>query len=517
MKTIVEIIALAMFAWTQSAQADIHGFDIKFNPRGGFEVRQAGTLISHNSMFLCMEPPWNTHWFYADKHHPLVTPLPDGLEIKTDPDHPSPFNLESYKLTILSPTTWRISVRGKLTQDVPAFIEHVPISIPEELMAGAKITIGDKTVDITDPPMPPSTPFADCIIRGRTYDLRIRVLKGSHYVLHDRREKPYLGQKTFILLPPKRLDIQKDQLFEQELEFTVTPKPANTSSSAQTPPPVSAVLKTAGFFGAADHTLSLVDIVRQGPPDSARFTWADYDKLLAEITRPRYRVLPLKDFAADATTDKVVVGLRHDIDSHPEKAMTMADLETKAGVRSSYFFLHSASYYGIVKDGVMIRNAAIDDLAKQLHDRGFEIGIHTDLFTLMWDYQFQPTAFIREEIAYYKTLDIPVVGAAAHGNATVIGKSVNNMWMFSEFNKKGEIIVNGKIYEYGNHSIADYGLAYEGYHLKHDAYTGDIDERFRGKPVEDMIAYIASLPPGSRLIILTHPEHWGGASGALTR
>lgn len=511
MKTIMGILSLLLLVLSHPAQADMHGFEVRFNPRGGFEVKQAGTLISHNSMFLCMEPPWNTHWFYADKHHPIVTPLPNGVEVKTDPDHPSPFNLESYKLTILSPTTYRISVRGKLTQDVPAFIEHIPISIPEELMVGAKITCGDKTVDLADfadTPMPSTTPFADCLIRGRTHDLRIRILKGSHYVMHDRREKPYLGQKTFILLPSQRLNIQKDQLFEQEIEFTVTPKPANTSSSTQ-PQPVPAVFKTSGFFGAADHTLSLADIVKAGPPDSARFTWADYDKFLAEITKPRYRALPLKDFAADATTDKIVVGLRHDIDSHPEKALTMADLETRTGMRSSYFLLHSASYYGIVKDGVMIRNAAIDDLAKQLHDRGFEIGIHTDLFTLMWDHQFQPAAFIREEIAYYKTLDIPVVGAAAHGNATVIGKGVNNMWMFSEFNKKGEIIVNGKIYEYGNHPIADYGLTYEGYHLRHDAYTGDIDQRFRDKPVEDMIAYIASLPPGSRLIILTHPEHWG--------
>ncbi|MHB1156126.1 MAG: hypothetical protein ACYC26_04730 [Phycisphaerales bacterium] len=511
MKTIAGLIGLVMLAHAHAAPADIQGFEVRFNPRGGFEVRQAGAIISHNSMFLCMEPPWNTHWFYADKHHPIITTLSDGVEVKTDPDHPSPFNLESYKLTILSPTTWRISVRGKLTQDVPAFIEHVPISIPEALMAGAKITFGDKTVDLADfadQPMPPSAPFADCIIRGKTHDLRIHIIKGSHYVMHDRRDKPYLGQKTFILLPPKRLDIQKDQLFEQEIEFTVTSRPANTSTSAQ-PQPVPAVLKTSGFFGAADHALSLADIVRQGPPDSARFTWADYDKLLAEITKPRYRVLPLKDFDTDTTTDKVLVGLRHDIDSHPEKALVMADLETKAGMRSTYFFLHSASYYGSVKNGLMIRNAAIDDLAKQLHDRGFEIGIHTDLFTLMWDHQFKPASFIKEEIAYYKNLGIPVTGAAAHGSASVIDRGVNNMWMFSEFNKKGEIVVNGKTYEYGNHSIADHGLAYEGYHLRRDAYTGDIDPRFQDKPVEDMIAYIASLPPGARLIILAHPEHWG--------
>lgn len=512
MKTIMGILSLLLLVLSHPAQADMHGFEVRFNPRGGFEVKQSGTIISHNSMFLCMEPPWNTHWFYADKHHPIVTTLSDGLEVKTDPDHPSPFNLESYKLTVLSPTTWRISVRGQLTQDVPAFIEHIPISIPEELMAGAKVTLGDKTVDIADPPMPPSAPFADCIIRGRTHDLRIRVLKGSRYVLHDRREKPYLGQRTFILLPSQRLNIPKDQPFEQEFEFTVTPKPANTSSSTQPPPPVSAVLKTSGFFGAADHSLSLADIVLAGPPDSARFTWADYDKLLAEITKPRYRVLPLKDFATDATTDKVIVGLRHDIDSHPEKALVMADLETRTGMRSTYFLLHSALYYGTVKNGLMIRNAAIDDLAKQLHDRNFEIGIHTDLFTMMWDYQFDPVAFIQAEIAYYKDMGIPVVGAAAHGNAAVIGKSVNNMWMFSEFGKHGTITVNGKIYEYGNHGIADYGLTYEGYHLRRDAYTGDIDPRFKGKPVDDMIAYIASLPTGSRLIILAHPEHWGAPS-----
>ncbi|MFA7231388.1 MAG: hypothetical protein WC071_08965, partial [Victivallaceae bacterium] len=271
----------------------------------------------------------------------------------------------------------------------------------------------------------------------------------------------------------------------------------------------SAKLKTNGFFGAPDKSKTIEQIEADDKPYNGTFTWTEYRKLLAELSKPQYLVLPLADFKSDNSTGKVVIGLRHDSDSHVLKALKMAEIEKSAGIRSTYYLLHSAKYYGKVENGVMIRNSAVDDLAKKLYAMGFEIGIHRDLFNLMWDYQFAPRAFMNEEVKYYKNLGIPVTGSAAHGSGTTIRRKLNEMWIYSEFGKNGTCIVNGVSYPYGEYKTNDFGIDYEAYLLKRNVYLGDVGGKFKDKSLDDVIKYLASLKPGARVILLIHPEHWG--------
>jgi len=277
---------------------------------------------------------------------------------------------------------------------------------------------------------------------------------------------------------------------------------ADSAPATATP----AALKTGPCFGEPDNTKTLVEIDAEDRPHRESYNRDDYRKLLTELSNPRYEVLPLRDFDqhADSTTDKVVVALRHDIDSHPLRALRMAELEKELGIRSTFFILHSANYYGTVKDGVMIRNGAVDKLAKQLNDMGFEIGIHRDLFNMMWKHQFEPRAFMNEEVAYYKTLGIPVVGSAAHGDQTTISRKLNEKWIYSDFGKTGAYVLEGKAYPYGEFPRKDFGVAYDAYLLKTNAYISDIQR----KSPEEMASTLAKLPPGSRVQILIHPEHW---------
>jgi hypothetical protein len=274
-----------------------------------------------------------------------------------------------------------------------------------------------------------------------------------------------------------------------------------------------AQLKTTGFFGDPDKKRTLDVIIKTERPYDGKYTWEDYRLLLTELSKSRYKVLNMKDFATDRSNHKIVVGMRHDIDSHPEKALQMAEIEKDNNIPSTYFILHSAAYYGTVKNGVMNRNQGLDNLVKKLYKNGFEIGIHTDLFYMMWTYQYAPVSFIKEEIKYYDKLGIPVKGSVAHGSRNVLTKGVNNMLIFSEFGKKGSITVKDQIYTYGENSITDFGFDYEAYWLlrqKKAGQTGDIDRRFKGKSkIKEIIDYLAKLKSPSRIVILTHPEHWG--------
>ncbi|MEK6793503.1 MAG: hypothetical protein AABZ39_01905 [Spirochaetota bacterium] len=485
------------------------GFRMDWTGNAGFSVAQSNTVIIANSLLLCMEPPWKSHWYYGAKHAPLVTRSEHGLTVATDPAKPSPFAVEYHRITAASPDTFAIAVRGILTENVSAFVTHVVANIPEAVMSGAKMAFDAKTIDLAAyyaGTMPDSPPWSVCEIRSPKCDITVTVKKGSKLIMQDRREKPYLGAKGFIIMEQKAVTLSQNDVYEQEVSFTVRQKSTMAAAAASEIPP--AVLRTKVFFGTADER-PLEDIVRAESAYGGKFSWDDYRTLLAEITKPQYRVLTVRDLVTDTTKDTVVIGMRHDIDSHPEKALAMAKLEHEAGIRSTYYILHSATYYGDVKNGIIAPNAAIRALAKKLSDKGFEIGIHTDLFSMMWKYQFDPVAFMKEEIERYRTLGITVTGAAAHGDGTVIGMGLNNMWMFSEFGKKGHIVTNGVSYPYGMHSTADYGLSYEAYLIKRDVSTGDIDGRFKDKSVADLAAYLASLTRGTRVIILTHPEHWG--------
>lgn len=276
-----------------------------------------------------------------------------------------------------------------------------------------------------------------------------------------------------------------------------------------------AALRQADFFAPDDAPgLSLAQIVQAERRYDGVHSWDDYRGLLAELARPRYRVLTMAAFAAaPADPQRVVVAMRHDIDSHPEKALAMAALEEAAGLRSTYFVLHSAAYYGEVRDGRLRRHAAIGALAQELDRRGFEIGIHHDLFSMMWRHGFAPEPFLREEIASYRALGVAVTGAAAHGDGTVIARGLNNMWIFAEFARSGASVVEGRSFPYPQATVAGAGLAYEAYLLRRDESTGDIDARLKGRPAAELTALLAALPIGRRAIVLTHPEHWG-RSGA---
>jgi len=92
----------------------------------------------------------------------------------------------------------------------------------------------------------------------------------------------------------------------------------------------------------------------------AVFTWEQYTELLATLTLPRFIVLPLEEMRSTYDNSRVVVGLRHDIDWNPFKAIEMAEMEKKLCIRATYFILPTASYYGVLDRSGLVRNICMD-------------------------------------------------------------------------------------------------------------------------------------------------------------
>jgi len=208
---------------------------------------------------------------------------------------------------------------------------------------------------------------------------------------------------------------------------------------------------------------------------------------------------------------KVVVGLRHDIDMNPFKALEMAVIERDFGFRTTYFVLPTADYYGYLYRTGLNRNEGLDSIIRDLYDTGTEIGMHNDMLTAMIDFGFDPFSFNGNELAFIRSLGIPVSGTASHGSP-IARLTVPNYQIFSDFAKSVSVVYNGNEYPIGKYSLADYGYEYEAYFLDFDFYYSESGGKWNDvNGFSGILEQLAGSLPGTRIQILTHPDWWGKA------
>jgi hypothetical protein len=76
-------------------------------------------------------------------------------------------------------------------------------------------------------------------------------------------------------------------------------------------------------------------------PDT-NFTWEKYASFLNKVSdTSKYIVLPLNEFRQTFNNNKIVIGLRHDVDNDLNVAYNFSEIESKLKFRSTYFILHS--------------------------------------------------------------------------------------------------------------------------------------------------------------------------------
>lgn len=97
------------------------------------------------------------------------------------------------------------------------------------------------------------------------------------------------------------------------------------------------------------------------------FTYDDYHNLLLLLQNHGYEIVNYNNWIYK----KRCVILRHDIDTDIEKALKMAHMECKWGIKSTYFVLLTSDFYNIFSRN---NNEKLNDIIKC----GHEIGLHFD-------------------------------------------------------------------------------------------------------------------------------------------
>lgn len=242
---------------------------------------------------------------------------------------------------------------------------------------------------------------------------------------------------------------------------------------------------------------------------AAKFTWAEYKQLLAELKNDRYTVVPLREFAAaadsTANTHQIVVAMRHDMDGNVCKAGTMAGIEQDLGIRSTYFIRPTDLYFGWGWPQVIRREATVPRY-QAIQSMDHEMGIHYDMLSMKMDHDLDPAVLLTEDLAWLRERKLEITGAASHGSAQAHKYNFVNYEFFAGMTTRTVLVYGEKSSPLGQHTLAEFGLAYEAYRIGSRVYLSEAGGKWN---VADPVQSLRGLPQGSRVQILTHPVWWG--------
>jgi len=183
--------------------------------------------------------------------------------------------------------------------------------------------------------------------------------------------------------------------------------------------------------------------------------------------------------------------LRHDVDGPFDHALKFARAEHENGLRSTYFLHPNRGYFYM--DGFL-------EKCRDLESMGHEVGLHCDALE-KWIETGEAgpiERFVFPHLDHLRFAGIRVVGTSAHGSQACKDRGVKayDIWEESPNKDVGEI---------PRISLSDYGLDYEAYFLRRDAYV--TDSGCRMNDAANRIKEFNKLPAGM-LQFLSHPMHW---------
>lgn len=215
--------------------------------------------------------------------------------------------------------------------------------------------------------------------------------------------------------------------------------------------------------------------------------------------------------------------IRHDVDHDLATALEMARIECHEGIRATYFLLppgdydKTDNYYGRIEGDLVERHAALAEGARQLVALGHEVGLHNDFLQLGFRLRRPFAALIEEEIAFFASIGVPVVGTASHGSRFAGRHGFTNYEVFSETfgprrQRRNVDLAPGWSVPLFEQSMHELGLRYEAYFLPRDMYLSDTGSRFvvgRIGLEQVSLGLMQRLVGDARQIVaLFHPDWW---------
>lgn len=204
-----------------------------------------------------------------------------------------------------------------------------------------------------------------------------------------------------------------------------------------------------------------------------------------------------------------VIGLRHDVDDNQgswQTALQMARWEAERGYRSTYFLLHSASYW---------RQPGFFEGVQEIAELGHEVGIHLNALATAIKHGGNPVVILSWALGELRTKSgVHVIGSVAHGDEACRDAKGNVVFVNDEmFVECARPEMGDPNRQVGQLRLDPWPMAY--FDLKYDAnrlpkkfYASDSGGNW-SKNWVDVIKEAVS--DEGQLHMLIHPDWWGRA------
>jgi len=193
----------------------------------------------------------------------------------------------------------------------------------------------------------------------------------------------------------------------------------------------------------------------------------DYIEFIRSIDA---RIETLHDIAVSPNIVQNTLLIRHDVDHDMDHALGFAKKEAQSGIKATYFLLHTAPYFNYSEQ--------FASQCKELVGLGHDIGLHNNAITT-WIINKQnggirpiierPLEFLRKQGIYIK-------GTSSHGDPLCYKYNYVNYEIWNECPRERK----NKALAFESYSLKDFGLDYEAYFVKRDAYLSDSGGIWRG-------------------------------------
>jgi len=239
----------------------------------------------------------------------------------------------------------------------------------------------------------------------------------------------------------------------------------------------------------------------------------DYIEFIRSI---KARTERMADIAVSPKVLQNTLLVRHDVDHDIDHALKMAREEHKAGIQATYFLLHTAGYFDY--------SEMLAEQCRILVDLGHEVGLHNNAITAWMQSEKNETMteIIEKPLNFLRNCGITVQGTSSHGDPLCYKHDYVNYEVWKECPREPKNPDLG----YPRFSLNDFGLTYEAYFLKRDAYLSDSGGMWRGilrpepdtdfsvdqngSPEIDAKRFVAAFNecPRAILHLLVHPIWW---------
>lgn len=224
------------------------------------------------------------------------------------------------------------------------------------------------------------------------------------------------------------------------------------------------------------------------------FTLPKYEKLCRTILHSNYRIFTINDFLIGQKTlrHETSVIMRHDVDRRPSNALRMARIESKLGIKSTYYFRARSSTF---------KPAIIEEIA----DLGHEIGYHYENLSDTAGDMEDAIRDFESNLMRFRAL-VPIRTICMHGSPCSKWDN-RDLWRRYDYRNFGLLGDPYLSIDYTNIAyLSDTGRTWRSnrFNIRDKIDSGT---RIEVDSTSELIKVVKSQI-NKRLLILSHPERW---------